>query len=251
MKVSDFLSGLVYFFNDLIGAIVPGLFLLGGLRLLHIIPLDVDKTYLSLSVEGQWVAVLVLGYIVGHGLLSFHRPLRRLLFPLKGLDDLITKGKWDGRGLEVRVAEAAAYQEFRDYVTKRFMPQTIGNYAGPGSEKKEKPKLRGKRIMSPNDLRSIAMTISNEAATLGRRFMFISLFCYGVAMALLTLSLIYVVVEWPSLGAWGVTKICLVGTIFYFFYTRGLEFELRAFNTPFPVALGEVLVERKGKERGK
>jgi hypothetical protein len=240
MKVSDFLSGLVYLFNDVIGAIVPGLFLLGGLHLLGLLPSQIVETYRGLSTEGQWVTILVLGYVAGHGLLGFHRPLQRVLVaPIKGLDGLLTRGTWDARDLHSRILAGLAYRQFRDYVAKEY------------PRKGKQGQVIGADVNSFNELRNIAMTMSVEAATLGRRFMFISLFCYGVAMAILTLLLAYLFVEWASLTRLQIANALLTSVVIYLFYTRGLEFELRALSVPFSTALAEMLIEKRTKKRGK
>ena len=92
--------------------------------------------------------------------------------------------------------------------------------------------------MGFHDIRSLAMSTSPEAAELGRRFMFIALFCFASGVAILILTVSYTLIE-------GTLERLFFLIIWLLFYMRGLDFEYRALNTPFSVALAQLLLSSK------
>lgn len=99
-----------------------------------------------------------------------------------------------------------------------------------------------------DDVRNFAMSISREAATLGRRFMFLSLLCNGVGTAVVLLALDYglclslaphSVAEHPNLWpAWVTLMIASLTAVCFF--ARGNEFAARAASAPIDIAASEL-----------
>ena len=98
-----------------------------------------------------------------------------------------------------------------------------------------------------NDLRSLAMSSCNEAADIGRRFMFIALFCFGSGTAMVVLAALVPLGTIPILPACLLWKTLLAA----FFLAsgvrvmrRGREFERRAYIVPFIVAIATQTLDR-------
>jgi hypothetical protein len=102
-----------------------------------------------------------------------------------------------------------------------------------------------------NDLRSIALSISKEAGDLGRRFMFISLFCNGIGTAIFLLAFdFFLCAIWfpnalvqysDSLNS--VLQFVMLIVLGVLCFRRGEEFYKRAMFTPFSVATTELLMK--------
>jgi len=101
--------------------------------------------------------------------------------------------------------------------------------------------------MTPKDIRSLAMSMSKEAAELGRRFMFISLFCNGIATSLTALFLISFAGDSSAVGGSWMTR-SLMALVAGLLFWSGSQFQSRAQNVPFPVALSNVLFVADKKE---
>ena len=104
-----------------------------------------------------------------------------------------------------------------------------------------------------NDLRSVALSVSTEAASLGRRFMFISLLCNGVGMALVIMAvdLSACVLLNPKLlhayeqaAPWALQVLLMILAAFLLF-KRGAEFYARAMSTPFSIAVAELKLNKE------
>lgn len=83
-----------------------------------------------------------------------------------------------------------------------------------------------------NDLCSVALSVSAEAGSMGRRFMFISLLCNGVGVALTIIALDFAVCSmlWPELlfvydhaAPWGV-QVALMLVVAWALFRRGEAF---------------------------
>lgn len=224
MKPSDFLTALVFFFNDFIGAVVPGFIFIAGLDLADIYPTKIVHLLISVMPQFSWVLLLFFAYAVGHGLLGIHRLLQPIIgAPLRGIHHLVLYGRWDVCVFDRIIVEGAVYKEFLSEIKRQHK-----------INKENLSKIRFE------DVRNIAMTISKEASELARRFMFISLFCYGISMAIALIAISWVISLQEILSSSNMLPIGLISIIFFIFYIRALEFEFRAQNVPFSVALAEL-----------
>lgn len=162
MKVEEAVEMTTRFFNDLIGSLVPGAVLAVGLSIMHLGPARIVET--SKSLENAALALTVVGLVfaAGHLLMAIFehaiQPLLRVCGVIKAFD-------------EVSAKKRQSYCLFAEVVNK----QRSGDLTPPGSE------------WAYDDLRSVALSVSPEAASVGRRFMFISLLCNGVGTALVIL----------------------------------------------------------------
>ncbi|WP_017908032.1 hypothetical protein [Xanthomonas sp. SHU 199] len=224
MKVEEAADTIAKFFNDLIGAWVPGTVLAVGLVLVHLGPVQLqsifklgDKITASLTFAGVLFAI-------GHTLLALHEQIVKKLLTSFGLAT-----PFDEAGAKMR----QSYELFVELVKAQ--------QAGAGANNWEY-----------KDLRSMALSVSTEAASLGRRFMFISLLCNGVgtALAILALDFAACTLLFPQLlfaydhaAPWLIQAILLLGTALVLF-KHGEVFYSRAMTTPFPVAAAELKFKR-------
>src|ERR1700682_4716668 len=155
MKIDDALSTITHFFNDIIGAIIPGLVLFAGLVLLHNGMAPNAKIAGLTSNTPSVLLMIALSFAAGHGLLGIHsaviEPVLKFLKWVKG--DAVTE-KLEG---------AQSYKLFKKLVDAKLKRPAV---------------LEGHEIETKwgfHDLRNVALSMSTEATSLGRRFMFISL----------------------------------------------------------------------------
>jgi hypothetical protein len=104
------------------------------------------------------------------------------------------------------------------------------------------------KVWGYNDLRSVALSVSAEAASVSRRFMFISLLCNGVgtglaiiafdfaACSLLSPKLLF---AYDYAAPWPVQALLLLGMSLALF-KQGEVFYSRAMTTPFSIAVAEL-----------
>jgi hypothetical protein len=220
MKVDEATDTIARFFNDLIGAWVPGSILAAGLAIMHLGPLKIqailklgDTTSAALTFAGILFAA-------GHALLAVHEQiLKKLLANLK-LTELFD---------EASAKKRQSYEWFAELVKA----QQTGS---------------GAKDWGYNDLRSVALSVSAEAASVGRRFMFISLLCNGVgtSLAILGFDLIACSLLSPNLlfpydhaAPWPLQGILLLGTALALL-KQGEVFYSRAMATPFSIAVAEL-----------
>jgi len=228
MKVDDAIETIARYFNDLIGSIVPGLILAVGLTIMHFGPQRIGDV--SKSLESAAVAIVILGlmFASGHALIGI-------------FEVLIQPGLRLSRIVK-RFDEASAKQR-QSYVL--FVEILSKLQSGNETE------TRG--VWSYNDLRSVALSISVEGASLGRRFMFISMLCNGVGAALLLMAadfifcmifdqkLLYSYVEAPN---W-IAQSILIFFVAIVLFKRGEIFYERAMATPFSIAVAELKFKRE------
>lgn len=231
MKIDDALETITRFFNDLIGGVIPGLVLLCGLIIMHVGPRE-DITALLLKFDGTSVAFLVaLVYAVGHVLLAIHSNIVQWLLQkicLLRKDQITYLGK------------NKSYLIFQMLVSKKF-----------GALGLDQANTVVSSDWKYHDLRSLALSMSSEASSLGRRFMFISLLCNGVGTALLIMLFDFVasslfapqflVAYNHALPA--VLQVVLLMVAAYSVYKQGDVFYTRALSTPFPVAVSQFLIK--------
>ena len=225
MKVEEVVETIAKFFNDLIGAWVPGAVLAVGLAAMHLGPAKVQG--LAKIGDGTGVALIFAGilFALGHALSAIHeyalKPLLKLLRVAKSFDE----------------AEAKKRESFEWFAA---MAKDAQGKGGPQS-------------WSYNDLRSVAFSVSAEAASIGRRFMFISLLCNGVGAALVIMGIDYLTCYFilPKLlhsyehaAPWFIQVALVFGTAWSLF-KRGDAFYERAMATPFSIAVAELKFKKE------
>lgn len=231
MKIDDALETITRFFNDLIGTLVPGLVLITGLLVMHIGNSDHLNELISKSSGILLSMVLALSYALGHIILAvfssvIQKPLQRCGVlsnnPIKSLD------------------KKKLFVLFQKLLSKKIDELTL-----------DKPDEVAAKDWGYNDLRSLALSMSNEASSLGRRFMFISLLCNGVGTAILVMLIDFsastllapgMLYQYPvALPAFAQILLMLMGV--YASYKQGDVFYIRAMSTPFPVAVSQFLIK--------
>lgn len=228
MKVDDAVETISRFFNDLIGSLVPGAVLAVGLVVMHLGP---DKIVeISKALDSAALALIVVGlmFAAGHALMAgFEVVLQRFLRAchiVKAFD-------------EVEAKKRQSFEVFAEIVNKLRVDDASGAAAK----------------WAYNDLRNVALSVSAEGASLGRRFMFISLLCNGVATALMIMLVDFLsclalspklLFPYDLAPIWFVqSALMLVAATALF--KRGEAFYARAMTTPFSVAVAELKLKRE------
>lgn len=224
MKVDDAIETLTRFFNDLIGSLVPGAVLITGLAFMHL-----EGSNLSAAVklfESTPLALTVVGlmYAIGHLLLAIFdvviQPALQLLKLTKRFDETAAKAR-------------QSYSFFSDFISKA----------------RKEEQLSQPVVWGYHDLRSVALSMAPEGASLGRRFMFISLLCNGTGTALLILTVDFMVclMTNPLLLATAIqtihwlAQLALILIAAWSLFRRAESFYSRAMSTPFSIAVAEII----------
>lgn len=210
MKATDILTALIHFFNDLIAHIIPGM--IAGISAAFLFDQFDSDGFQRI----HWSIHIATYYVIGHLLLAIHSKVH-FLIPL-GFN------KFDSN----LVSSSTIIKEFKKIIPNKGNKLDIESLAF-------------------HDLRSIAMSIDREACDLGRRFMFISLFCKGMAASMLVNSflLLYIVIIDFTCSIETVCQsiyLLLAVLAAYTFNTRSAEFERRALISPFSVAICKLLL---------
>ncbi|MGY3040796.1 hypothetical protein ACVWWQ_002427 [Rhodanobacter sp. TND4EL1] len=220
MKVEEATETIAKFFNDLIGAWVPGAVLAVGLALTHVGPTQLQSIFKlgeSTSAALTFAGIL---FAIGHALLALHEQI---------LKRLLSKVRFSKPFDEAGAMRRQSYEWFAELVKAQ--------QAGPGAKN-----------WSYNDLRSVALSVSAEAASMGRRFMFISLLCNGVGTALTILAFDFaacsllspkLLFAYDHAAPWPVQALLLLGIALALF-KNGEVFYNRAMATPFSIAVAEL-----------
>lgn len=220
MKMEETMEAIAKFFNDLIGACVPGAVFAVGLAFMHQGPVQLQA--ISKFADSSLAALTVAGllFALGHVLLAVHEHgTKRLLSLIK-----VSK-EFDETDAKTR----------KSYV---WLSELVAAQQADGNSKD----------WSYNDLRSVALSISSEAASIGRRFMFVSLLCNGVGTALLIIAVDFLICHFaaPTLlypyehaAPWAVQALLLFGVAWTLF-KQGEVFYSRTMATPFSIAVAEL-----------
>jgi len=220
MKIEEVVETIAKFFNDLIGAWVPGALLAVGLALMHLGPDQLQSIFKLADTGAAAVTAAGLLFALGHVLLALHEEV---------LKKLLSKLKVSRAFDEAKAKERQSYEWFADLV-------------------KSQQSGTGAKDWAYHDLRSVALTVSSEASSLGRRFMFISLLCNGVgtALAIIAIDLAACSLLSPSLlfaydhaAPWPAQTLLLLGLAWALF-KHGEVFYSRAMATPFSIAVAEL-----------
>lgn len=230
MKSEDAIQNLTLFFNDIIGAVIPGALLGVGLIVIHVGTLS--KIQFDVFNNGYaWCLALAFAFGCGHLISSLHgKIVERACQKIRLLPTLTS--------VQHEIEGSNSYRAFKvaatDQARKQSLPFTFEDWKF-------------------NELRNLAMSVSPEAPAIGRRFMFISLLCSGIGVAslLITLDFLCFSIFFPSAmfhyehvpAAWiqigimlGATSLCL---------GRSADFYKRALSAPFSIALGSMLFGEK------
>lgn len=245
MKPENALQTLTLFFNDIIGAVIPGAVLLVGILVIHVGPVSKEQVDVSYAI---WLVVLLLAFATGHLLLSFHaKCLDGHLARLAGVRLIKLLSIKSTKGIQLEVEQSKVYLAFRAAADARVLEQGVSPTASLQN-------------WGFNDVRSLAMSISTEASSVARRFMFIALLCFGVGAALVILALDFLAAStfFPKTvahyeGVPGiVVQILLLLVSAWFCCARGSEFFRRALSAPFSIAYAALyFAEKKEKNDGK
>lgn len=227
MKVDDAVETTSRFFNDLIGSLVPGAVLTVGLAVMHLGPGKIVEVSKSLDSAALALTVVGLMFAAGHVLMAvFDLALQPLL----------------RAGLVVEAFDEAEKKKRQSY---EFFAEIVNKLQGGGSGAAAK--------WAYNDLRNVALSVSPEGASLGRRFMFISLLCNGVGTALVIMLVNFLsclalnpklLYPYDMAASWYVQVTLLLvaaGALF----KRGEVFYVRAMTTPFSIAVAELKLKRE------
>ncbi len=220
MKIEEAADTIAKFFNDLIGAWVPGAVLAVGLALMHLGPDQLQSIFKLGDTSAAAITAGGLLFALGHTLLALHEQfLKKVLSKLK-----IAK-TFDETG----ASERQSYKWFADMV-------------------KAQQSGTGAKDWTYRDLRSVALSVSTEAASLGRRFMFISLLCNGVGTALAIIAVDFaacsvlspkLLFAYDHAAPWPAQALLLLGLAWALF-KHGEAFYSRAMATPFSIAVAEL-----------
>ncbi len=251
MKAGEFLSGIVYFFNDFVGAVIPGIVAIAGIYYFYS-DIGIQIAALTELTESmQWLLVIVASYASGHALLSLHGLMHVYIKkPIIFISSLLTLRFFKVRWCPVRKIEWTwgafwhlVLQDTKDQIIRSDVYKQFSKLIDTKADSNQR--IEVDYFQSFNNLRSMAMTISKEGGETARRFRFISLFCFGIAMAIMVLGVVDIY------ASCSYEKLTLYFLVFFLFYTRGISFEFRALNIPFPVALSEILfnLEESGDEK--
>lgn len=213
--MSDIVNAIDHFFNDIIAQIIPGIFLLVLLSIAF--DINVGKTGFS------WVVLVVAAYILGHLILSIANLLNKFFdwFKIEKID------------LESFYKAKPMYKQYVKILHEN--EKNIG----------DTHILKLRSDFSFYDYRGIAMSINNDAATLGRRFMFIHLCCRGAMMSLM-LSAPFVIVKiilsynLPFYIGFSFLFL-LVLVVMYPLQVRSKDFHTRAMMVPFSCATSKFI----------
>jgi hypothetical protein len=204
----DLIKSVREYFNDFVGAVIPGAVLCAGLTLqwAQIVRDDAFSRYWG---EWSWLPGLAVIFAAGHTLLSLHAFFISSISRDRARHKVVAK------------ASTAEYQRF------------LGTRS-PGITW---------AITDFNAARNFAMSVSPEAAEIGRRFMFLSLFCYGTATSFAVLCCSALVSPTLGYGTWNALRVTialiLAGSALLL-DNRGLKFEVQALGTPLAIACAEL-----------
>lgn len=220
MKIEEATDTIAKFFNDLIGAWVPGTVLTIGLALMHLGPVQLQLIFKLGDTNSAALMFAAVLFAIGHALLALHEQILKKLFSKIGL----TKS-FDEAGAKRR----KSYEWFAELVKAQQVGAATQDWGY-------------------NDLRSVALSVSAEAASIGRRFMFISMLCNGVGAALAILAFDFAACSlfsprllfvYDHAAPWSAQALLLLGVALALF-KQGEVFYNRAMATPFSIAVAEL-----------
>jgi hypothetical protein len=224
-KLADLIGALKDYFNDFVGAVIPGTALAAGILWLFSGKLPNDAFSHGWS-EWSWLPGLAVIFLIGHALLSLNDHISRSVAAVRRRFGSAEKAGGKALSVMEKARANSAYAAFGELI---------------------RPQLKLKGVSTKLDFnseRNIAMSLSVNGAELGRRFMFISLFCYGTStaawvVAVLDFAQLWLGIRNDSTLRWTLAFSLIVTA--FLLRRRGTSFELRALTVPFSVAIAELL----------
>ena len=223
--MSDTIKAIEQFFNDIVAQVIPGsiLIMLSSFFLGYQLP---DNSLTSLIFLGM-------SYLAGHIVLAVDESIRLLLSNTKSF---LRESKNESEDAESKLKAVDVFITLMGYKAQSIDVSKL----------------------SINDQRSLAMSVSKEAADIGRRFMFISLSCKSTEILLIFLVPIFVQFELSKIKAvyeLDISVLChtlvlqcvcmlLTICIIYPLEKRANAFKRRAENVPFSAAVAQLLTEK-------
>lgn len=220
MKVDEATDTIAKFFNDLIGACVPGAILATGLAVMHLGPIQTQAIFKLADTTSAALTFAGILFAAGHALLAVHEQI---------LKYLLVKLRLSKPFNEANAKKRQSYEWFSELV-KAQQP-------GPGA-----------KDWGYKDLRSVALSVSAEAASVGRRFMFISLLCNGAGTSLAILAIDFAACSvaapqslhpYEHAAPWSLQTVLLLAMALALL-KHGEVFNSRAMATPFSIAVAEL-----------
>lgn len=256
MKSEDVLSKLAYFFNDFVGAVIPGLILTLLFWALH--PGLWHYMKLGVAPDSALAILAITGacFAAGHGLLGlYYEAMEPALKKIRWFSHIKGKKTYLVRDTSTIFAELEKKPTFQ--LTKELVLNKF-----EGTLTKIKIDIASYPV---SEIRNLAMTLSEEGAMLGRRFMFIALLGQGAGAAFLVVA-VETTLVWvtcaliPGLQStliaypvwWGyVVQLVALVVVAVVFFRRADGFYSRALETPLLVAPVEILLKKESDESSK
>lgn len=238
MKIDDAIETTTRFFNDLIGSLIPGAILACGLFVMHIGPGLPDDIAASLPKDSGFLTAILLAlmFAAGHGLLAIHGIV---------IDKALQRIGFVEGNIENRLAKKHSYELFKALFFEKLKQSNLRDTGVAQTDN-----------WDHHDLRNVALSVSSEGSSLGRRFMFISLLCNGTGTVLLILTIDFISCEifrpsalFPYANAWHpLIQIVVLMGVAAAFFKRAESFNIRAMVTPFAVAVAEMSFNAEAKD---
>jgi len=222
MSVNVVIKFIEKFILDVVGVILPGLFLLVGLKCVFSAAISNELMSEDLIKifnfgDNNFVIYVSLCYICGHGL---HVIGDKFLYPLFS-----------------KVSRKEVYKSdklFDQYLVKEFKSLFFKKYKNMASPEGD---------FKFNNLRSIALAIAPDSEMLTYKFMFISLMNLGIASASLCVGVVSLLLLKINIGIAILCFLLLSLVIPTIFLLKYIEFRNRALTVPFSFAVVKILQE--------
>ena len=216
MKLKEALEILIHFFNEIIAHVLPGAILILSASYIF------EKNDLIKDTGLHWALIIGVSFLAGHAILSLNRWIERTVCGVQSFQ--IPN--------DLKVEFTKYFSEFSKLKNSEGSDIEISN--------------------NMNDMfyRNIAMSISPHAGELGRRFMFISLFCKGTGTSIGIIYIMIIIKIYASqtlCDYWCQLLVLAVAVAFiiYIMEYRAAEFFRMAMEAPFSVAIVEMINKLK------
>lgn len=215
MKLKEALEILIHFFNEIIAHVLPGAILIVSASYIF------DKNDLIKNTSLHWALIIGVSFLAGHAILSLNRWIERTVF----------------RAESFKISNELKV-EFKKYFSEF---SKLKNSEGSNIEISD----------NMNDMfyRNMAMSISPDAGELGRRFMFISLFCKGAGTSVGIIAILIVIkinaTQTPYSYFYQFIGLSAAAFIIYIMEKRAAEFFRMAMEAPFSVAIVDMINKLK------
>lgn len=239
MKSSDFIEATERFFNDIIGTLIPGIFLIIVSWYLLNKPIMIESIQIvPPNSSTSWIILIISGYILGHFVISFGN-----MIVIRIVDKIIRFLKNKPLLKWIVPKQCKHYEEIIDSISnskecvafREFLSKQYPNYSqfDPNQD-------------NIHSLRSIAMTIASEETHIVHRFMFISLFNLGISSVILLFIIFQVFLVILSIFdisiisySPSIISITAPLVLLLFLLDRRYEFYSRALRVPFSMVLAK------------